>query len=311
MLHWWFWNLQILFCLNKKNEIENLSIHLMLSMDIEVMDSNTEFEDLLSMQYVTLEQNWIKIDNVEHHICSQGSWACDLLQGLNDQACILKEVDLFGLKLMNGVMCVQAKCNCNNLAADDIALPVMLHELVNLKPCDFIDNILEKYQAQLVKSWPIEEIDHIEKDQQAFYSAYWCEPHTQTIIDNQNHTTFFNEGWDALGADRFGAFWMFCGGLGSAFANTARVESDFNILKWEKDDFWQSMMDLTLEGIFQTKQCHIVMEMKVPKVFEWEDAKYGAICVMKLNKLEKKNTHFLPFVIVSKVVWQPGVRFVT
>ena len=279
-------------------------------MDIRLMDSNTAFEDLLPLQYVTLEQNWVKIDNMEHHIRRQGSWACDLLQGLNVQACILKEVALFGLKLMNGVMCVQAKHNHNNLAADGIAPPVMLHELVNLKPCDFINNVLEKYQAQLVKSWPIEEIDHIEKDQQAFYNAYQCEPHTQTIIDNQNHTTFFNEGWDALGADHFGALQMFCGGLGSAFANAARIESDFNILKWEKDDFWQSMMDLTLEGILQTKQLHIVMEMKVPKVFEWEDAKYGAICVMKLNKLEKK-IHFLPFVIVSKVVRQLGVRFVT
>ena len=90
----------------QKIEIENLSIHLMLSIDIALMDSNTEFEDLLSLQYVTLEQSWVKIDNVELEICSQGSWACDLLQGLNDQACILKEVALFGLKLMNGVMCV-------------------------------------------------------------------------------------------------------------------------------------------------------------------------------------------------------------
>ena len=71
-----------------------------------------------------------------------------------------------------------------------------------------------------------------------------------------------------MGADCFGVLQMSCGRLGSAFANTASVESDFNILKWEKDDFQQSMMDLTLEGIFQTKQRRIVMEMKVPKVFE-------------------------------------------
>ena len=76
----------------------------------------------------------------------------------------IPDVALFGLKLMNGVMCVQAKRYNNNLAADDIALPVIPHELVNLIPCDFIDNVLEKYWAQLVKSWPIEEIDRIKKD---------------------------------------------------------------------------------------------------------------------------------------------------
>jgi hypothetical protein len=96
------------------------------------------------LQYVTLKKSWVKIDNMEHHICSQGSWVCDLLQGINDQACILKEVALLGLKLMNGVMCVQAECNHNNLAADGIAPPAMLYELVNLKLCDFIDNVLEK-----------------------------------------------------------------------------------------------------------------------------------------------------------------------
>ena len=148
--------------------------------------------------------SWVKIDNVEYHIHSQGLWACVLLQGLNYQVCILKEVALFGLKLMNRVMFVQTKCDCNNLAADNLTPPVMPHELVNLKPCDFIDNVLEKYQAQLVKSLPIDEINCIERAQQAFYNAYRWKHHTQTIINNQNHTMFFNKGWDALGADCFG-----------------------------------------------------------------------------------------------------------
>ena len=58
----------------QKTEIENLSVHLMLSVDIELMDSNTEFEDMLPSQYVTLERSWVKIYNIECHICSQSSW---------------------------------------------------------------------------------------------------------------------------------------------------------------------------------------------------------------------------------------------
>jgi hypothetical protein len=46
---------------------------------------------------------------------------------------------------------------------------------------------------------------------------------------------------------------MFCGGLANAFTNTTSVELDFCILKWEEYDFQQSMMTLTLEGIFQAK----------------------------------------------------------
>jgi len=60
---------------------------------------------------------------------------------------------------------------------------------------------------------------------------------------------------------------MFCGGLANAFTNTTSVESDFSILKWEKDDFRQLMMN-TLEGIFQAKQRHVVMGIPVSTRFD-------------------------------------------
>jgi hypothetical protein len=56
--------------------------------------------------------------------------------------------------------------------------------------------------------------------------------------------------------------------LANAFDNTTRVESDFSILKWEKDDFRQSMINLTLEGIFQAKQHRDVMGILVPTGFD-------------------------------------------
>ena len=69
-------------------------------------------------------------------------------------------------------------------------------------------------------------------------------------------------GWDDL-KGRFEHLRMFCGGFTNAFASTTSVESDFSILKWEKDDFRQSMMNLILEGIFQVKQCCVVMGILV------------------------------------------------
>ena len=56
---------------------------------------------------------------------------------------------------------------------------------------------------------------------------------------------------------------MFCNELANAFANTISAELDFSILKWDKDNFRQSMMNLALEGIFQAKQRYVVMEIIV------------------------------------------------
>ena len=38
------------------------------------------------------------------------------------------------------------------------------------------------------------------------------------------------------------------------FANTTSMGSDFSKLKWEKDKYYLLMMDLSLEGIIQSKQ---------------------------------------------------------
>jgi hypothetical protein len=56
--------------------------------------------------------------------------------------------------------------------------------------------------------------------------------------------------------------------LANAFTNTTSVESDFSILKWEKDDFRHSMMNLTLEGTFQAKQRRVVMRIPVLTGFD-------------------------------------------
>jgi hypothetical protein len=61
---------------------------------------------------------------------------------------------------------------------------------------------------------------------------------------------------------------MFCGGLANAFTNITSVESYFSILKWEKNDFRLSMMNLTLEGIFYAKQRRVVMGIPILTGFD-------------------------------------------
>ncbi len=50
----------------------------------------------------------------------------------------------------------------------------------------------------------------------------------------------------------------FSGGLATVFPNTASVESDFSVLKWEKDEYRQSLTDLSLEGILHSKQWAVI-----------------------------------------------------
>jgi len=206
----------------------------------------------------------VKIEDVSHHLHSQGSWAYDMFLGLDaaDQMLIMKEIAHFKLKLVQSISAIQVECDLNNEAALDLAPPVMPFQLVEMALCNFINLVLDPYQSRLAKFWPDEKIDLIERHQQEFFNAYKKEPNSKLLIDKQDHIMFFNTGWDDL-KGRFEHLRVFCGGLANAFTNTISVELDFYILEWEKDDFQQSMMNLTLEGIFQAKQRRVVMGIPV------------------------------------------------
>jgi len=59
----------------------------------------------------------------------------------------------------------------------------------------------------------------------------------------------FNEAWDSFGGTRFHQLRR----LATVFPNSMSVECDLSILKWELDEFCKSLLDLSLEGIFQAK----------------------------------------------------------
>ncbi len=238
-------------------------------MNVELVGTNDGFEAMQASEFIVVDHWRVKIEDVSHHFHSQGSWARDVFLGLDvaNQTLILKEIAHFGLKLVQRISTIQAEHDSNNEAALNLAPLVMPFQLVEMASSDFIDLVLNPYRNQLAKFWPDEKIDLIERHQQELFNAYKKEPGSKLFIDKHDHTMFFNTGWDDL-KGCFEHLRMFYGGLTNAFTNTTSVELDFSILKWEKDDFLQSMMNLTLEGIFQAKQRRVVMGILVLTRFD-------------------------------------------
>ncbi len=82
---------------------------------------------------------------------------------------------------------------------------------------------------------------------------YKIEIELKQNIDAQDHTTMFNYAWDSM-RGRYQVLCCFSSCLATSFANTTSIESDFSILKWEKNLNRKSLTNLALEGIFATKQ---------------------------------------------------------
>jgi hypothetical protein len=63
----------------------------------------------------------------------------------------------------------------------------------------------------------------------------------------------FQDGWSLLGA-RLPNLMEYCGVVATLFPGTSTVESDFSVLRWEKDRFRNGLSDFGLEGVLQAKQ---------------------------------------------------------
>jgi hypothetical protein len=69
-------------------------------------------------------------------------------------------------------------------------------------------------------------------------------------------TNSFNEAWSVLNQDGLQDLSDFCGGIATLFPGMCTVESDFSVLRWEKDaaSFRKQISDFGLESILQSKQ---------------------------------------------------------
>ncbi len=100
-------------------------------------------------------------------------------------------------------------------------------------------------------------MEQIEAEHRELLKLYNADTILRNIVDKHDHTTTFNDAWDCA-PGRFEWLRSFCGGLAIVLANTTSIESDFSILKWEMDVNRTTLMHLSLEGIFQVKQCLIL-----------------------------------------------------
>jgi hypothetical protein len=124
----------------------------------------------------------------------------------------------------------------------------------------FVQKVLDMYREHLTKFWSPQNIDQIEADHCALLKAYNIDNIMRATIDSHGVVTTFNDAWGCA-SGRYDCLCSFCGGLATMFTNTTSVEFDFSILKWEMDTNRTALMHLSLEGIFQAKQCTMLKSL--------------------------------------------------
>ncbi|CAM6014657.1 unnamed protein product [Sphagnum balticum] len=145
----------------------------------------------------------------------------------------------------------------NNLLADPSSFPLVLpHELIKLFAAEFIRKMCH-YNYRLEQRYSSEHIDTIVDEHKQLLHAYWIEQILKQSIDALSSQLAFKDGWSLLG-HRFSNLMEFCGVIATLFPGTNTIESDFSILRWEKDAFCKSLSDFG----FRAKQWMFIEHFK-------------------------------------------------
>lgn len=121
-----------------------------------------------------------------------------------------------------------------------------------LAPREFNSIVLCQRQ-RLLASWDDRIIESIQGDFRQLKFAMVHDQHLRDAIASCKDAIGFEDSGRFL-QERFRTLEWFCGGLSAAFPGTSTVEGDFSLIKWEYDDFRQSLTSFSLEGILQAKQ---------------------------------------------------------
>ncbi|XP_078473017.1 uncharacterized protein LOC144734619 [Lampetra planeri] len=251
---------QSLLIAQQEEHIQSLIGSLTVLFSVEIVDGVNNHDEA----YVSYHDQSMRIASaaIIAHIEDQGSFAQESYEGLNevDKTRIVKEISIYAMTLIAGLNDVKAERNDANRALDQDAAPVMPAQLVKMRPGVFVKDVLAVRRVHVTKFWSAVKVDMVEEEHRQLVKLYKEDTIIHDAINKHTNTTTFNDAWDVLpsGFDNLRAF---SGGLASVLANTTAVESDFSILKWELDEFRSSMMHLSLEGIFQTKQRRLLVAL--------------------------------------------------
>ena len=168
---------------------------------------------------------------------------------------VVKSVATLFINVINGIDEIVAERDPNHRGAnseDSKLPPVSPQDLVLIRNSEF-SVIVRSQKERLLARWTLEVIDLIKHEHGELLNAVRCEPALKSTLDSLNGDSSFDESWGVV-KDRFKYLQRFCGGVATVFPGTGQVESDFSILKNEKDGVRNSITNLSLEGVLHCKK---------------------------------------------------------
>jgi hypothetical protein len=161
----------------------------------------------------------------------------------------------------DGITAVVAESTEDNEAYIDADPDVLPHQLVRILSRDFCV-YLQRHRELLDYTFSNEEIETIGRKHKALYDSYHRQLDVKSSIDSFDDGASYRDAWVGL-QNTYPSLERFVGGLATIFPGTSTVESDFSVVKYEKNKNRMSLTDASLYGILHAKQYRRMHSLKV------------------------------------------------
>jgi hypothetical protein len=121
-----------------------------------------------------------------------------------------------------------------------------------MMPSSFVQVVI-RFRSSLEKAFGECYIDASEAEHRSLRDRYLRDPLLKDMLDSMKDTIGYHDAWVSL-RSQFPKLREFSSGLATIYPGTTRVESEFSILRWEKDEYRSAVMNFSLEGIMHAKQ---------------------------------------------------------
>lgn len=200
----------------------------------------------------------IKVADLEDILLDTGGFA-NTKWGLLDQEAkveALWSIAQMMLTIVDGLYGVSARRDALNAAVYEDPAPVRPQDLMDFGGAAF-GRLVEQQRPRLTTVVTDQAIAKIEDEHAALKALVRGDPALRAALADLKPFAAFKESWETTGLNarrNFPILMEFAGGLACPFPATATVESDFSIVRWEKDNGRGALENLSLEGIMQCKQ---------------------------------------------------------
>ena len=137
--------------------------------------------------------------------------------------------------------------------------PVLRKNLVDFTRAQFGDLIFSQ-RIRLLTLYTQNDLIGLENEFKRFKQQLSTEHDFCEMMQQMDDYISFDDAWSTI-SSRYPLLCNLFGGLASIFPGTSKVESDFSIIGYEKDDYRTSLTNFSLEAILQCKQYELLRKI--------------------------------------------------